>query len=76
MAITISATKAGPCSGKPAVEIAYDAGSTLDQILEAQKLVLSDKKLAKAIGFKFCGGCYSGLDLNIKQKFEQVVQQG
>ncbi|HCZ15204.1 MAG TPA: hypothetical protein DHV85_11535 [Candidatus Accumulibacter sp.] len=76
MAISISATKAGPCCGKPAVEIAYDPGTTLDQILEAQKQVFGDKRLAKAIGFKFCGGCYSGLDLNIKQKFEQIVQPG
>lgn len=76
MAITISASKTGSCCGKPAVEIAYDAGSTLDQILEAQKAVFNDKKLAKAIGFKFCGGCYSGLDLIIRQKFEQVIQQG
>ena len=69
MAITISATKAGRI-GKPAVEIAFDAGTKLDDILAAQKQVFNDKKLAKAIGFKFCGGCYSGLDLDIKQKYE------
>jgi hypothetical protein len=76
MAITISATKAGSCCGKPAVEISFDAGTKLDEILEAQRTVFNDKRLAKAIGFKFCGGCYSGLDLNIKQKFEQVIQPG
>jgi len=74
MAITISATKAGRY-GKPAVEIAFDAGTKLDDILAAQKTVFADKRLAKAIGLKFCGGCYSGLDLDIKQKFEQVVSQ-
>lgn len=75
MAITISATKTGSCCGKPAVEIAFDPGTKLDEILAAQKAVFADKGLAKAIGFKFCGGCYSGLDLNIKQKYEQVIQQ-
>jgi hypothetical protein len=75
MAITISATKKGSCCGTPAVEIAYDAGTKLDEILAAQKAVFADKGLAKAIGFKFCGGCYSGLDLIIKQKFEQVIQR-
>ena len=69
MAITISATKTGRM-GKPAVEIAFDAGTKLDDILDAQRRVFADKKLAKAIGFKFCDGCYSGLDLDIKQKYE------
>jgi hypothetical protein len=75
MAITILATKAGR-SGKPAVEISFDAGTKLDEILAAQRAVFGDKALAKAIGLKFCGGCYSGLDLDIKQKYERVVQQG
>jgi hypothetical protein len=44
--------------------------------LAAQKAIFNDKKLAKAIGLKFCGGCYSGLDLIIKQKFETIVQPG
>jgi hypothetical protein len=69
MAITISGTKVGR-NGRAAVEIAFDAGTKLDDILAAQKQVFNDKKLAKAIGFKFCGGCYSGLDLDIKQKYE------
>jgi hypothetical protein len=73
MAITISATKAGR-SGKPAVEIAFDPGTKLDDILAAQKRVFADKILAKKIGFKFCDGCYSGLDLDIRQKFENIVQ--
>jgi hypothetical protein len=76
MAISITATKAGGCCGKPAVQIAYDPGTKLDEILSAQKRVFEDKNLAKAIGFKFCGGCYSGLDLDIKQKYEQQVAGG
>ena len=75
MAITISATKKSSLRGIPAVEIAYDAGTKLDEILGAQRAVFANKALAKAIGFKFCGGCYSGLDLIIKQKFEQVIQR-
>ena len=69
MAITITATKVGR-AGRPAVEIAFDPGTKLDEILDAQRRVFGDKKLAKAIGLKFCGGCYSGLDLDIKQKYE------
>ena len=69
MPITITATKAGRL-GKPAVEIAFDPGTKLDEILAAQKRVFADKKLAKAIGLKFCEGCYSGLDLDIRQKYE------
>jgi hypothetical protein len=73
MAITIAATKSGR-GGRPAVEIVFDAGTKLDDILSAQKRVFADKALAKKIGLKFCGGCYSGLDLDIKQKFENVLQ--
>ena len=73
MAITITATKSGR-SGRPAVEIAFDPGTKLDDIIAAQQRVFADKALAKKIGLKFCGGCYSGLDLDIKQKFENVVQ--
>lgn len=76
MALSISATKANIRTGRPAVEIAFEVGTTLDDILAAQKAVFNDKKLAKAIGLKFCGGCYSGLDLIIKQKFETIVQPG
>ena len=70
MAITITATKAAGRTGRPAVEIAFDPGTKLDDILDAQRRVFADKKLAKTIGLKFCGGCYSGLDLDIKQKYE------
>jgi len=70
MAITITASKAGRL-GKPAVEIAFDPGTKLDEILSAQRRVFADRKLAKAIGLKFCDGCYSGLDLDIRQKYEQ-----
>lgn len=73
MAISITATKSGR-TGRPAVEIAYDPGTKLDDILAAQQRVFADKALAKKIGLKFCGGCYSGLDLDIKQKFENIVQ--
>ena len=75
MAITITATKSGRC-GRPAVDIAFDRGTSLDEILRAQQSVFNDKKLAKAIGFTFCQGCYSGLDLDIRQKYENVVQGG
>jgi hypothetical protein len=73
MAITITATKSGR-SGRPAVEITFDPGTKLDDIIAAQQRVFADKALAKKIGLKFCGGCYSGLDLDIKQKFENIVQ--
>ena len=72
MAVTITATKSGRL-GKAAVEIAFDPGTPLDEILAAQKRVFADKALAKKIGFKFHAGCYSGLDLDIRQKYENVL---
>lgn len=73
MAVTISATKSGRF-GKPAVDITYDPGTKLEEIIAAQQRVFADKKLATKIGLKFCPGCYSGLDLDIRQRFENVVQ--
>ena len=69
MAITVTGTKAGRRGG-PAVEIAYDKGTKLDAILAAQKAVFADKKIAKTIGLVFCEGCYSGLDLDVRQRYE------
>lgn len=69
MAITITGTKSGRRGG-PAVQIAYDKGTKLDAILAAQKAVFADKKIAKTIGLVFCEGCYSGLDLDIRQRYE------
>ena len=73
MPITITASKAGRFGG-PAVQIAFDPGTKLDDILAAQKKIFEDKGLAKLIGIKFCPGCYSGLDFDIRQKYENVVQ--
>ena len=73
MAISITATKAGRLT-RPAVLITFDPGTSLDDILAAQRKVFADKELARTIGFTFCGGCYSGLDLDIRQKFETIVQ--
>lgn len=73
MAITISATKSGRL-GRPAVDITFDPGTKLEDILAAQRRVFEDKKLATKIGLKFHPGCYSGLDLDIRQKYENIVQ--
>ena len=74
MAISITATKSGRY-GIPAVELTVDSETKLDEILDAQRRVFGDKELAKKIGFKFCGGCYSGLDLDIRRKYENIVQR-
>jgi len=73
MAITIRASKAGRL-GRPAVQLAFDPGTKLDDILAAQTKVFSDRALARKIGFKFCPGCYSGLDLDIFEQYENIVQ--
>jgi hypothetical protein len=72
MAIEISATKSGRFGG-PAVAIAFDSGTKLEEILAAQKEIFANKALARKIGLKFCEGCYSGLDLDIRQKYEILL---
>lgn len=73
MALTITASKSGRY-GRPAVQIAFDPGTDLDEILAAQKRVFEDRRLARLIGLRFCPGCYSGLDLDIRQRYENVIQ--
>lgn len=73
MAVTIRATHSGP-NGKPAAEIVYSAGTSLEEILAAQKTIFGNTDLFKKLGLKVCGGCFSGLPINFQQQYEEIVQ--
>ena len=65
--------KNGP-NGIPLAEILVDNSVSAGQIGALIQRVTRDKDLLKKIGLKACGACKSGLDFNIRDRFEQVLQ--
>jgi hypothetical protein len=73
MKMEIRLTKTGP-NGRPHAEILVPPKASLDDLVRAQKTLYADG--LKAIGLRACPGCYSGLDFNIREQFEHVIQVG
>ena len=69
----IRVTKAGP-NGKPLAEISLDNGFNTAHLGALVQKVTRDKDLLKKVGLRACGACKSGFDINIRDRFEQVVQ--
>jgi hypothetical protein len=69
----IRVTKAGP-NGRPMAEISVDKAFNVAQLGALVQKVTRDKDLLKKVGLKACGACKSGFDINIRDRFEQVVQ--
>ena len=66
-------SKIGP-NGSPAAEILVDNKISASQLGSVIQQVTTDKDLLKKVGLKACGGCKSGLDINIRNRFDHVVQ--
>jgi hypothetical protein len=73
MPAEIRLTKTGPHGG-PYAEILVSPKATLDELIGAQKTLYTDG--LKALGLRACPSCRSGLDFNIRQQFEKVIQVG
>jgi hypothetical protein len=65
--------KNGP-NGIPLAEILVDNSVSTDQLSSIIQKVTRDKDLLKKIGLKGCSACKSGLDINIRERFEHVLQ--
>jgi hypothetical protein len=70
---SVLVSKAGP-TGRPTAEVLVAPGTNLGDIGRLIEKVYGDKSIAKAAGLRFCGGCYSGLDILIKEKFQQQIE--
>jgi len=70
---SVLVSKVGP-AGRPAAEVLVAPGTNLGDIGRLIEKVYGDKGIAKAAGLRFCGGCYSGLDILIKEKFQQQIE--
>ena len=63
--------KVGP-NGRPYAELSIPNDVTLEQLVGLQKVVVRD--LRKIAGLKGCQACLSGLDLDIRRRFDDVIR--
>lgn len=62
-------------SGRPHVAVLIDAGVSLDKLVGSlQKEITRNVDLRKKLGLKACAACTSGMDLDIRHRFDHVLQ--
>lgn len=70
----VQISKAGP-NGRPVAVISVDPSVSIDKVTAAvQKNITRNRDILKKFGLKACQGCISGFDLDIRHKFEHVMQ--
>ncbi|HEY3443212.1 MAG TPA: hypothetical protein VGK29_20815 [Paludibaculum sp.] len=70
--IQINKTGAG---GRPAATVTVDAGVSLDKLVGVlQREITRNSNLRKKLGLKACTACISGMDLDIRHRFDHVMQ--
>ncbi len=65
--------KSGP-NGIPVAEILVDSKVSATQLGSLIQRVTRDKDLLRKVGLKACGACKSGLDINIRDRFEEILR--
>jgi hypothetical protein len=69
--VEVRLRKKGP-NGIPYAEIAVPDNFSLEKLAGIQKTVVRD--LGRLVGLKACPACRSGMDLDIRRRFEHVIQ--
>jgi len=70
----IQITKSG-ISGRPSAMVMVDPGVSLDKLAGMlQKELTRNNDLRKKLGLKACPGCVSGMDLDIRHRFDHVLR--
>ena len=67
----VQLTRSGP-NGRPVAELLVADGTPLEGLVLAQKVIFRD--LLTKVGLKACEGCRSGLDLIIRQRYDDVTR--
>ncbi len=60
-------------TGNPHAEILVDGKISASQLGTLIQNVTTNKSVLTAAGLRACGGCKSGLDINIRDRFQEVV---
>lgn len=72
--VDIGIHKIGP-TGRPMASVVIDSGVSLDKLSSVlQKEVTRNTDLRKKLGLKACLACTSGMDLDIRHRFDKVLQ--
>ena len=69
----IRISKTGP-NGKPVAEILVDKNMNVASMGGLLQSITRNKDLLKKVGLKSCGSCKSGFDINIRDRFEEVME--
>ena len=60
--------------GGPVAQLAVDSNISAAQLAQLIEHVTTNKEVLTAAGLRACGGCKSGLDILIKNRFDKVIQ--
>jgi DNA-binding protein YbaB len=70
---TFYLSKKGP-SGNPMVSVVVQGSTSIDKISSAIiKGVTRDVDIMKKLGLKACLACTSGVDINIRHRFDDII---
>jgi hypothetical protein len=72
MTFEVRVSKKGPTSS-PVAEILVDGKISASQLGALVQNVTTNKGVLSAAGLRACGGCKSGLDINIIDRYQEVV---
>ena len=72
MPIEVRVSKRGS-TGSPEAEILVDGKITAVQLGSLIQNVTTNRAVLTAAGLKICGGCKSGLDIHIRDRFQEIV---
>ena len=72
--VEIMVSKSG-AAGRPVATIFVDSAASLGSVQTTlQKNLTRNADLLKKLGLKACPACISGFDLDIRHRFEEVMQ--
>lgn len=60
-------------SGRPQAQVLVDPGISAANLGTLLQKVVTNEKVLTAAGLRACGGCKSGLDINILDRFQEVI---
>ncbi|MGH9664230.1 MAG: hypothetical protein ACRD9L_07390, partial [Bryobacteraceae bacterium] len=69
----VRVAKAGP-AGKPNAQVLVDSKISAAQLGALIQNITTNKQVLTAAGLRACGGCKSGLDINILDRFQEVIE--
>ena len=69
----VRVSKIGP-AGRPVAEVHVDSTIGAHQLGTVLQNVATDERVLKAAGLRACGGCKSGLDINILDRYQDIIE--